>query len=163
MKSKENLSINDHFLHSIINPTTFWDDEKVIFKDRKRKVFEKAEIALLSNSSSNLKYCIENAWYYLNISHPKNIKKISRINPDSFKDPENYEDHIRAIGHKFLIPSIIIYNASFDYIRIFFFFILFKRTEIIKFKDIKKEQVIVIIGSADFSVFFLISHRSRSS
>ena len=134
----ELLSIIDHF---IIRPI-FWHNENIILKDKEQRVFDRAERALLSNSSSNLKYCIENAKYYLNLSYSKNIKKISGRNPNSFKYSNGYDDHIRAIGHKFLIPSILVYNASFDYIRIFLFFLLFKRTEIIGFNKTTKERVI---------------------
>ena len=142
MKSKEFIPINDHFIHNTINLALLWHTDNIIFKDIETRIFDRAEIALLLNSSSNLKYCVENAKYYLNLSHSKNIKKMTRRNMNSFKDSNEYDDHIRAISHKFIIPSIIIYNASFDYIRIFLFFLLIKRTEIIEFKGTTKEQVI---------------------
>lgn len=141
MKLKEFYPINDHFVHETINPAIFWHAKNIIFKDIEQRVFDRAEIALLLNSSSNLKYCIENAKYYLNLSHSKNINEISRRKPSSFKDSDEYDDHIRAIGHKFLIPSIIVYNASFDYTRIFLFYLLIRRTEIIKFKGITRELI----------------------
>jgi len=143
-------SIKEHFIYSG-SPTIFMQSEKIIFKDEKERKFDSAEIALLSNSSWNLKYCIHIAKYFLNLSSKKSVEKLTNKKPDSFENLDKYEDHIRAIEHRFLLPSILFYNASFDYLYIFVFSLLTTRKEIVDTKEIKKDRVLYETGNLKLS------------
>lgn len=133
--------IKEHFILSE-SPIIFMQREKIIFKDEKERKFDRAEISLLFNSSWNLKYCIYFAKYFLNLSSKKNVKKLTNKKPDYFENKDRYEDFILAIEHRFLLPSVLFYNASFDYLSIFIFNLLTKRKEIIESKETNKQKVL---------------------
>ncbi len=133
-------SISEHSIYKG-NPTIFWHNVNIIFKDKIERKFDRAEVVLLSNSSWNLKYCIETAKYFLNLSLKENAEKLTSRKPDDFENNDIYEDHIRAIEHKFLLPSIIFYNSSFDYLYIFVFPLLTGRKEIVESGETKKDKV----------------------
>ena len=136
-------NIKEHFIYSG-SPTIFMRSKNIIFKDKNKigRKFDRAEIALLSNSSWDLKYCINIAKYFLNLSLKKSVEKLTNKKPDSFENLDTHEDHIRAIEHRFLLPSIIFYNASFDYLYIFVFSLLTTRKEIVDFKEVKIDKVL---------------------
>jgi len=142
--------IKEHFIYSG-SPTIFMQSENIIFKDKIERKFDRAEIALLSNSSWNLKYCIDIAKYFLNLSSKKSVEKLTNKKPDSFENLDRYEDHIRAIEHRFLLPSILFYNASFDYLYIFVFSLLTTRKEIVDSKEIKIDKVLDETGYLELS------------
>jgi len=123
-------SIKEHFIYR--NPAIFWHIENIVFKDKIERKFNRKELVLLSNSSWNLKYCIEIAKYFLNLSSKKSVEKLTNKRSNSFENPDIYEDHIRAIEHRFLLPSLLFFNSSFDYLIIFIFCLLTKSKEIIE-------------------------------
>jgi len=124
-------NIMEHLIYAG-NLIIFWNIENTIFKDKIERKFNRREIVLLSNSSWNLKYCIDIAKYFLNLSSEKSVKRLTNKKPDSFENLDRYEDHILAIRHRFLLPSLLFYNSSFDYLIIFIFSILTKNKEIIE-------------------------------
>jgi len=134
-------SITEHFIYTG-NLAIFWHVENIVFKDKIERKFNRKELVLLSNSSWNLKYCIDIAKYFLNLSSKKSVEELTTKNLDSFENPDRYEDHIRAIEHRFLLPSLLFYNSSFDYLIIFIFCLLTKSREIIECEktDINKVQ-----------------------
>jgi len=141
-------SIMEHFIY-IPNPAHFMGVENIIFKDKIERKFDIAEVALLSNSAWNLKYCIEIAKYFLNLSSRKSVQKLTNKKPNSFESKNRYEDFILAIEHRFLLTSILFYNASFDYIYILIFILLMKRKDIIK--EIGRYKVIKEMKKLDLS------------
>lgn len=134
-------SIMEHFIYTG-NPAIFWHTENIIFKDKIERKFDRAEVALLSNSSWNLKYCIDTARYFLILSLKENVEKLTGRKPDDFENKDRYEDHIRAIEHRFLLPSILFYNSSFDYLYIFVFSLLTGRKEIAESEKTKIDKVL---------------------
>lgn len=133
--------IEEHFIYQA-NPTIFMKSNKILFSAIKERQYDRAEIALLSNSSWNLKYCIDIAQYYLNMSEEENVKELTNKKPDQFESADRYLDFIRALKHRFLLPSIIFYNASFDYLYIFIYFLFTARKEILESKKTNKEEVL---------------------
>jgi hypothetical protein len=65
------INVKEHFIYSG-NPAIFMKSERIIFKDKMERKFDRAEIALLFNSSWNLRYCINIAKYYLILSLEEN-------------------------------------------------------------------------------------------
>jgi len=143
-------SIMEHFICTP-NPAHFMGVENIIFKDKIERKFDKAEVALLSNSAWNLEYCIEIAKFFLELSSRKSVQKITNRKPNSFGSKNRYEDFILAIQHRFLLPSILFYNASFDYIYIFIFFLSMNRKEIIDLKQTGKNKVLNEMKKLDLS------------
>ncbi len=134
-------SIKEHFVYSG-NPAIFMKSENITFKAIIERKFDRAEVALLSNSAWDLKYCIDTAKYFFNLSLKENVINLTNKTADSFENKDRYEDFIRAIGHKFLLPSIIFYNSSFDYLYTFIFALLTRRKEIIESKEMKKDKIL---------------------
>jgi len=143
-------TIKEHFIYSG-NPAIFMQSERIIFKDKEVRKFDRAEIALLSNSSWNLKYCIDIAKYFLILGLKENVEKLTDKKPDFFENIGRYEDFIIALEHRFLIPSIIFYNASFDYLYIFVFSLLTTRKEIVDSKETKIDKVLKETQKLDLS------------
>lgn len=142
--------IMEHFIYTP-SPAKFKNVENIIFKDKVARKFNEAEVALLSNSALNLKYCIEIAKYFLNLSSRKSVQKLTNKKPNSFESKNRYEDFILAIEHRFLLPSMLFYNASFDYIYILIFFLLINRKEIIDLKQTRKNRVLNEMKKLDLS------------
>lgn len=143
-------SIMEHFIYTP-NPAIFMNVKNIIFKDKVKRKFDNAEVALLSNSAWNLRYCIEIAKYFLSLSSRKNVQKITNRKPNSFESKNRHEDFILAIQHRFLLPSILFYNASFDYIYILIFFLSMNRKEIIDLKQTGKNKVLNEMKKLDLS------------
>jgi len=142
--------VKQHFIYSG-NPEIFMNSDRILFKDKVDKRFGWAEIALLSNSSWNLTYCIDIAKYYLILSLEKNVKKLTDKKPDKFENIDRYNDFIRALEHRFMLPSILFYNASFDYLYIFIFSLLTIRKEIVESKKTNKDKVLKEAERLDLS------------
>jgi len=154
-------SIKEHFIY-YGNPTIFWHSKSIIFKDKIERKFDSAEIVLLSNSSWNLKYCIDIAKYFLNLSSKKSVEKLTNKKPDSFENLDRYEDHIRAIEHRFLLPSILFYNACFDYLFIFVFSLIKTRKEIVncnvtKIANVLEETEYLKLSNKKYSWMFALN------
>jgi len=143
-------SMMEHFIYTP-NPANFMNVENIIFKDNIERKFDEAEVALLSNSAWNLKYCIEISKYFLKLSSRKSVQKLTNRKANSFESKNRYEDSIRAIEHRFLLPSILFYNASFDYIYILIFFLLINRKKIIDLKQTRKNRVLNEMKKLDLS------------
>lgn len=139
--NKNFVFVHDHFLHSGIL-SILWHNEDIVFKDIKERKFDRAEFSLLSNASWNLKYCIEFAKYFLALSSKDNVKKCTNKKPEHFENIDRYEDFIHAKEHRFLLPSILFYNASFDYLCIFIYSLLTERKDIIKSEETKIEKIL---------------------
>lgn len=143
-------SIAEHFIYTG-NPVIFMHVKNIIFKDKVERKFNRKEIALLSNSSWNLRYCIDIAKYFLNLSSIKSVEKLTNKKPNSFENMDRYEDHIRAIEHRFLLPSLLFYNSSFDYLVIFIFSLLTKSKEIIECDKTNIYRVKKVMNNLDLS------------
>jgi len=142
--------VKEHFIYSG-DPAILMQSVRILFKNKRDKKFDRAEIALLSNSSWNLRYCIDIAKYYLILSLEENVKKLTDKKPDFFDNIDRYKDFIRALEHRFLVPSIIFYNASFDYLYIFIFSLLTTRKEIVDSKETNKDRVLEEAQRLDLS------------
>ncbi len=143
-------NIKEHFLYSG-DLSILWRIEDIVFKDKVEKKFDRAEFSLLSNASWNLKYCIEFAKYFLDLSSKENVKKLTNKKPEFFENIDRYEDFIHAIEHRFLLPSILFYNASFDYLCIFIYSLLTTRKEIVGSEETKIEKILQEMNNLNLS------------
>ena len=89
-------NIKEHFLCSG-DLSILWKIEDIVFKDKVEKKFDKAEFSLLFNASRNLKYCIEFAKYYLNLSSKKNVKKLTNKKPEYFENIDRYDTQSKTV------------------------------------------------------------------